>query len=253
MVDAHVISDLHLEFYAGKKKKIVVPEVHGDICILAGDITTSSAKSISLFREYVLELKTKFKDIIYVLGNHEFYGIDYFYGLEFYRELCLDLDIHLLDVAFDSEILSIHNLRIFGSTFWVDFGDGEYAAAVERGLNDFSQIGSFSVGRAYAINSQTMERLEIALKNNSLDLVISHHKPILRKHRLFEIDSLAYGFCCTKLEEIISHNQIPIWVYGHTHDNDYHYVHSTRIFSNQVGYPGEKMVSSYDKTMLIKI
>ena len=58
------MSDLHLEF-----ADMPIPDVAGDVLVLAGDIHVG-ANAIP----WIEQCAHVFKDVIYVLGNHEYYG-----------------------------------------------------------------------------------------------------------------------------------------------------------------------------------
>lgn len=60
-----ILSDLHLEFFDGGRE---LPEVEADLIILAGDIHQKT-EGLAWARQQFPEMP-----ILYVLGNHEFYG-----------------------------------------------------------------------------------------------------------------------------------------------------------------------------------
>ena len=59
----HILSDLHLEF-----QDMPIPDVNADITIIAGDIHLGM-KGLRWLRQIK-------RPVIYILGNHEFYGAD---------------------------------------------------------------------------------------------------------------------------------------------------------------------------------
>ena len=71
-----LLSDLHNEFlrsgkqHADKKWQGFIPDSDADIIILAGDIDTGTQG----LEWAIAESERLAKDIIYVAGNHEFYG-----------------------------------------------------------------------------------------------------------------------------------------------------------------------------------
>ena len=62
----HILSDLHLEF-----SQLDIPAVDAQILVLAGDIATGS-KGI----DFAKSVSSRYAHILYVMGNHEFYGHD---------------------------------------------------------------------------------------------------------------------------------------------------------------------------------
>lgn len=82
----HVLSDLHLEF------DIFKPEsTDADVVVLAGDIDVRS-KGIAWARETFPD-----QEIIYVAGNHEFYGSQRLELILKLQEQCALHEIHFLD------------------------------------------------------------------------------------------------------------------------------------------------------------
>lgn len=250
MPSIHLVSDIHLEFIEDTND-IPLPETEGDICLLGGDITTLRPCSIDNFFWYVKELKKRFNSLVYVLGNHEFYGFDYYYCLKTYEELCIELGINLLDIEINGGLLEKDGAKLFGSTLWSDFNEGLYAPWVSKRTNDFRLIESFSINKAFSINAKTTQKIEEI--SGEVDIILTHFMPIVRKHSRYEIDYLTYGFCCSNLEEIIKQSKIKFWFYGHTHDNVIHNVAQTKLITNQVGYYREKVGLPYNSKLLIEV
>jgi len=65
-------------------------------------------------------------------------------------------------------------------------------------------------------------------------VVISHHRPILRKHSDLPFSDITYSFCATTLTDRILDSNIKFWMHGHTHDNVTDDVGGTLIVSNQM-------------------
>jgi hypothetical protein len=126
----HILSDLHLG-HCGFER----PRNDADVVILAGDVARP--------REAVAWARQFDKPVLYVPGNHEFYGS----SLE---EVASELEgqsagtcVHVLANA---EIV-IDRVRFLGTTLWTDFalfGEGEKRAAAmteaQTLMRDFSRI-----------------------------------------------------------------------------------------------------------------
>ena len=54
------------------------------------------------------------------------------------------------------------------------------------------------------------------------------------------------------LNALIGESGIPLWIHGHTHYNVDHRIGSTRILTNQRGYPGEPC-KGFDPEMVIEL
>ena len=107
----HVLSDLHTEF-----GDFNPPETDADIVVLAGDIGVGTEGIEWGARQFPAI------PIVYVPGNHEFYGQD-IRSAHLLSEVAPD-NIQVLD----DKACKIDGVRFLGSTLWTDFkfnGEGE--------------------------------------------------------------------------------------------------------------------------------
>src|SRR5690606_14259073 len=127
----HILSDVHNEFSV-----LPIPETDADVVILAGDIDVQF-NAIEWAKQFE-------KPVIYVLGNHEFYGGHIESTRLRIRELTFGTNIHFLD---DDEIV-LNGVRFLGSILWSDFklyGDSQAPHAMldsQFGMSDYKVIKS---------------------------------------------------------------------------------------------------------------
>ena len=126
----NVLSDLHLSLGA-----LTIPENDADVVILAGDLARP--------REAIAWASGFAKPVLYVPGNHEFYGGGIEGTVEELKRLCAGTTIHVLD----NDEVTIDGVRFLGTTLWTDFmlfGEGEKRAQAmqeaQRFMRDFSRI-----------------------------------------------------------------------------------------------------------------
>jgi Calcineurin-like phosphoesterase superfamily domain len=126
----HILSDLHLAVFGLDR-----PETDADVVILAGDIGRPD-EAVAWARHFG-------KPVLYVPGNHEFYGGSIDGTAAELGRLSAGTCIRVLDNA---EIV-IGPIRFLGATLWTDFGlfgkgENKTAAMAEgqRLLRDFSRI-----------------------------------------------------------------------------------------------------------------
>ena len=100
----NILSDLHLGV-AGMER----PRNAADVVILAGDIARPERGA-----EFALGFD---KPVLYVPGNHEFYGSSFRATVAELKARCAGSHVHVLD---DDEIV-IDGVRFLGSTLWTDF------------------------------------------------------------------------------------------------------------------------------------
>ena len=115
----NILSDLHLSLGALK-----IPENDADLVVLAGDIARP--------KEAASWVSGIARPVLYVPGNHEFYGGSIGGTVDELKRLCAETNIHVLD---NDEVV-LEGVRFLGTTLWTDFmlfGDGEKREAAIAG------------------------------------------------------------------------------------------------------------------------
>jgi 3',5'-cyclic AMP phosphodiesterase CpdA len=171
----HVLSDLHLEFMPFDP-----PETDADVVVLAGDIG-KGVQGIHWARGSFPD-----KEIIFVPGNHEFYGAQRLETLAAMRIAARECEIHMLD---DNDLV-IQGVRFLGATLWTDFmlfGEAEKPWAMREGqhcLADFRVIGEglaghFSPTHSVRLHEASLAWLKAKLAEpfNCKTVVVTHHLP----------------------------------------------------------------------------
>lgn len=235
-----LFSDLHLEFGPWQP-----PDLDADVVILAGDIHKGS---LGLdWAAHAFWNNGCPPEIIYVAGNHEFYGASL--GLlDQLRAEARAFGIHFLE----KDSVEIGDIRFLGCTLWSQFdlrGSGTEHASMRAALaiNDFGLIttdsGELLTPRAMRqMNLDTGEWLdaELAKPFDGKTVIVSHFAP----HRgcispQFQGSDLSPYFV-TDMSSLMAKHRIDLWAYGHTHTNaDFVAENGCRVLSNQRGYPGE--------------
>jgi predicted phosphodiesterase len=261
-----ILSDLHNEFL--RKGKInqthqwtgTILDTAADVIIMAGDIDTGTNGAQWL----LTEAQRLNKQIIYVLGNHEFYRQEYTSLKKQIAILCKYTQVHFLDCASFEK----NGVRILGLTLWTDYRARQTISQdlamfyAEKGLVDHSLIqydtGSgqrtFTPKDALTIHHDERTWLAAELKKPfaGKTVVVTHHGPHpICDHPDFPNSEIASAFY-SDLTDIIEEHDIHLWVYGHSHSNVDQTIHGTRIVSNQAGYPGEN-VSGFNPKNIIEV
>ena len=107
----HILSDIHLGVCGFEQ-----PRTDADVVILAGDVARPH-EAVAWARQFD-------KPVLYVLGNHEFYGSSLEGVASEFERQSVDTCVRLLD---NTEIV-IGRVRFLGTTLWTDFelfGHGE--------------------------------------------------------------------------------------------------------------------------------
>jgi Icc-related predicted phosphoesterase len=230
-----LLSDIHLSVNA-----LPFPDVDADIVVLAGDISRPAA-AIEWAKSCPLP-------VVYVAGNHEFYGSDLISTYEHLNRLSQGTQIHVLE---RSEYL--HNgVRFLGCTLWSDYRLFDSAEDRAQGVDlatklmrDFTHIkispdfpDLFSPAVSQLVFLQTVAWLEDCFTRDRTTptVVVSHFAPTrLSISPLFENSPINASFV-SDLEDRINVWQPALWLHGHTHGSFDYAVGKTRVICNARGY-----------------
>ena len=231
----NILSDLHLSQGA-----LTIPTNDADLVILAGDIgrPKEAASWASGFA----------KPVLYVPGNHEFYGGSIGSTVDELKQLCAATNIHVLD---NDEII-VEGVRFLGTTLWTDFklfGEGEKrAAAMQEALRlmrDFSRIrigiapeALFTPADSAALFEIGAQWLETRLAEPFAGptVVITHHAPSRKSIHPKFADSLLNACFVSDAEHLLDGRRARLWIHGHIHDSFDYFLNGTRVVCNPRGY-----------------
>lgn len=233
-----VLSDLHLEFDSYEPK-----QTSADVVILAGDI--------SVGREGLNWAKSSFdgKPVVYVLGNHEFYLYSIPELTKTLKREAKDSQVHVLE----NNSIQVDGFTILGCTLWTDFQlwprPVEAMQVANRGMKDFSLIGMENLKRRFRsldsarFHDQSMRWLERRLTkcDRAKTIIVTHHAPCLRSISPHQASGVLSAAFTSRLDEFIAASGVPLWIHGHTHYNCDYQIGVTRVYSNQRGYPAQKL------------
>ena len=114
-----LMSDVHLEFGPlgfDDQPDADVLILSGDICV-AKDMDFPEGEKAQGFMNFFKQASDKYKDVIYVMGNHEHYHGDFKYSADYlYKALEEFPNIHLLDIG----MKKIGDVTFIGGTLWTD-------------------------------------------------------------------------------------------------------------------------------------
>lgn len=231
----HILSDLHVEF-----ESFEAPATDADVVILAGDIHVGRRGldwALQQFPE---------KPVIYVLGNHEYYGKALPRHTAKLREFASGTNVHILE----QDVLTLDGVRFLGCTLWTDFslfGDPRIAGyEATQTMTDYKRI---RVSPSYrrlrsidtaAIHDRSRRWLESQLRESSSDIVVvTHHAPSRKSLHGFRHDDLLSAAFVSDLEEFLIRSKARLWIHGHLHSTSDYTLGKTRVLCNPRGYPDE--------------
>ena len=231
----NILSDLHLGFGA-----MDGPVNDADVVVLAGDVGRP--------REAIAWALRLDKPVLYVPGNHEFYGGSIDGTLAELRRLCQGTQIQVLD----NRELVMGGVRFLGTTLWTDFelfDDPQQRAAAkaqaQRLLRDFSRIRVressaevFTPDDSMNLFRRHADWLEarLATVHAGPTVVITHHAPTRHSIHPRFADSLLNACFVSDAAHLLRADHVSLWIHGHTHDSFDHRVNGTRVVCNPRGY-----------------
>lgn len=250
-------SDLHTEFYDQQRLPFIVPS-DADYLIFAGDITTM--KNMPEFMKLVKSEYPELK-VIFVLGNHEFYGQIYESALATYRALAADYGFHLLEKS--HLVDDFHKIVFYGGVLWSDFSLANKQNAsmnwAYHAVSDFRvikkmkfmpdivgmNVTSFTPEDAYNEHKSTLRGMKSAFKKypDYKHVVITHFLPSIHLvHSDYRDSLLTSAYWASNIKDDFL-KMADVWIYGHSHNNINYDLkideHTTRFVCNQGGYPYE--------------
>jgi predicted phosphodiesterase len=254
-----LLSDLHLE--QGNPLVSTTPD-NIDAVVLAGDIHQGT-EGIGWARSRWPSLP-----IVYVAGNHEFYGHGWESTLDDMRK-----DAKKHNIAFlENDSTSVCGIRFLGATLWTDyelFGHDRKTDALNTAkmfMSDHRLIHAGHLNKRlmnpddamlrHQASRKWLERELMRGKDEGLALntvVVTHHYPSSHstaKPYQKQLLSAAFG---SNLEDMMGMSAV--WIHGHTHTSFDYEIAGTRVVCNPRGYirNGVAENPAFDPMLVVEI
>ena len=269
-----VNSDLHCEFWTynkfEKQLDAVIPPMEEDkqsILVLAGDVGLFY-KYDSTIKPALSLLAKRFKHVLYVFGNHEFYNSCLLgQNKDILSHRSVPKNVHLLD----DDYFILDDVLFIGATLWTSFNNRNPLSMYngESKMNDFrcikKSISDTPYGRSINISAEdTVDYFDKSLSfiksaltmdqfRNMGKVVITHHSPSLQSiHERYRGDLLNDAFS-TDLSGFIIDYAPDVWIHGHTHDSYDYIIGKTNIICNPFGYHAVDVNKGYNSRLLIDL
>lgn len=214
-VQIGIISDIHKEFQVTP----VRIQSDCDILVIAGDLTSGDQ-----LQQDLIALGQHFKQVVYVPGNHEFYGHNFKTILNVRDNL--PPNVHYLY----NEVKIVEGVRFVGTTLW--FPEDPLNFSFEGLLNDFKMIPNFRKW-VYGENTKAVRFLNSHVKEG--DFVVTHHLPTnLAVSSRYVGSPLNRFFVSPMREELFE--KAKVWNFGHTHDYVNLEYANCQLICNPYGY-----------------
>ncbi|MEX1033479.1 MAG: metallophosphoesterase [Cellvibrionaceae bacterium] len=236
-------SDIHSEF-------VRYPDIPGfsddaEVIVLAGDIGVGTQAS-----SYVAAVAAEYSNarVIWVAGNHEFYGSDLDSQIETFRRFA---QRHPRVDFLENAKVELNGVTFLGCTLWTDFSALGAQADADCRLWGWQRLADGSNIRCegHPLSCRdVVERFqgscrwlddELSRCDPARTVVVTHFPPCREaRHGVIPEDYLSAYFQANA-KHLIDAHQPRYWIYGHNHWSDRLTIGKTRLISNQLGYQNE--------------
>lgn len=273
-----LVSDVHLEF-ARDPMKII----HGLLrpldtdsdtyLFVCGDLYPHKTRDETGFIA-LEEWSKRFKYVIYVCGNHEYYG-----GvIEDINERIKYEVKHLKNVIFlNNNSFTIDDVSIFGSTFWSPLTSHPVDSyTIKKLLNDFLMIrhriedeDGIEQYKQLLLPARYTEMFYeavvhyyewISQSKARINIVLSHHGPSelstlpqfrFAEDRETQLLNQCYYFDAKNILPMF--DKVDLFCHGHVHNSVDYKIGNTRVLTNPYGYVGHALNYKFNNTILEEI
>lgn len=248
-------SDLHLEGNKPPEDFLVISDY--DVLVLAGDIVSSR----TVGRLMAIKEAADNKPVIYVPGNHEYYGSGFDEVEASLRNACEVLGF----IYANNTVVRLNNkVSFICSTGWstlesfTEFTEEEKKHEVENGVADFRMIADHTVDKMISRGKRDLNFIEKSLlvtkqeHPDDIVVVVTHFAPTEAHGNERFAPSPLSSYFSNKLEDIMYEHEPHYWMYGHTHGTSERDVYHTKICCNQRGY-GLECKNTYNPNRIIEL
>ena len=222
---AQVISDIHFEAHPDQGttfwESYFNPE-GVDLLVLAGDVVEYWG-----IHKYLSEFAKHYSDIIYVLGNHEYYGStkEEVGDIVSASNKNMPSNVRVLN----RDVCYVANQKFCGTTLW--FKNNPQTMLHKSRLNDFRRIKDYE-NWVFEENNRDIDFLQSTADEDAI--VITHHLPTVGGVPKRFVGSALTGFFLCDMQPYGLHPKI--WIFGHTHWHvDFTDEDGTRFLANPFG------------------
>lgn len=237
-----ILSDLHLE--VGQQYSSYEFPATAPFLLLGGDV--GRLVDYDGYLKFLEAQVSRYEKVFLVLGNHEFYGLDYESGLDKARRLTEESTLANTLILLNRARWDDPNstLTILGCTLWSEIPEDVYGI-VESKVNDFKKINGWTAQKHNEVHAEEASWLrkqvaQVASQVNNTRrrlLVATHHAPCVKGTSWPEHSSNPWTPAfATDLLNQEGWAGVKIWVFGHTHYTTDLRRNGIRVVANQRGY-----------------
>lgn len=238
-----LLSDLHCEFKLPYKTQSFCEYGGEDVLVLAGDIHSGSTNVHQVLKHFA----SIFPHVVYVAGNHEYYGSSFDHFNSSLQDKCAQLkNVHFLH----RDTVNIDGVWFIGATLWSNFNKNAHSELMaQRRIADFRLIDNWKVqdcAEQYYLDREYIKTMYGGLVGKKV--IVTHFLPaqecIAPEYR--QNGSDLNDYFANRLDDYIWSLEDTTWLFGHTHTPADFYIGNTRVVANPHGYYGSGEGADFD-------
>ena len=241
--------------------------INAPVAVLAGDIVGTSVndngdastgiQSIKPWVQSFLLENPEVQDIVFVLGNHEMWDLDFDTVVGEYKAALIGMpNVHVLE----KESIILHGIRFLGTTLWSSFRGGQDLYFSQSHIRDYQRILK---GNSLLTAADTLEEHNRAKKwltkalaqpYSGPTVVVTHHAPsFMATTERYAMGNIP-GAYATNLEKLIMQHKPAAWLFGHVHVSHRFDIGDTVVTNNPRGYArNNKLNKKFDPEAYVDI
>ena len=254
-----IASDIHLEFGPLEIKNTK----KADVLILSGDICVAKKlyDAPKHWNKFFDVCSKEFKQVFYVMGNHEHYHSDFTQTYKTIKEYLGQYpNIQLLE----KQHVLYEGIHFIGGTLWTDMNKEDPLTLfnIKNCMSDFRVIKNngyrFLPETTVIEHKDTLKFIDEIIKEVGTKqkyVFIGHHAPSdLSRHERYSNENLMSGAFISNLGDFIMNRPcIKLWTHGHTHDPFDYKIGKTRVVCNPRGYFGHEEQANLFKLKYVTV
>jgi len=212
------------------------------ILVIAGDICPFRymTKDSEVITWFLAQMDKRFNEIVWVPGNHEFYGQN------------------INAVTNEPGGGCYNDFQIISATLWSDFDSGNPLSMLtcKRRINDFRKImknehdETITPKDVIAIHNDHRQFINEKLNTKEYKkIVVTHHAPSYQSIDDVYKGSDVNGAFVSSMDEIVA--LADIWIHDHTHNTKDYMIGDCRVICNAYGYHWED--TGFDPFLVVEI
>lgn len=205
-----------------------------DVLVLAGDIASGATNTADVIQYF---LDQGFPKVVYVPGNHEYYGST----IQHFDDKLLNFCERTRNAHFlRPGTVTIDGVMFTGATLWTNFADNPISQSVcGRMINDFRQIKNFKTRDAYDLYYKHLDYIKQSYeqRGDKPVVIVTHFLPARECiAQRWQGTELINDYFANDLGSMIADMKNTTWLFGHTHDAIDLTLGNTRLVCNPHGY-----------------